>query len=128
MAVNNIVAAVEIALALKIQINRTRDILLAVKIMVQVKVVVRSLDDGIIDVGPLDGNPAHGVRILRPKGFKIDRRLVRLRLRFRLGFSLRLSCLRFFGSLARQLRQTVVLVLCPLVLQPLAEHHPAADH
>ena len=50
MAVNDIVAAVEIALALKIQINRTRDILLAVKIMVQVKVVVRSLDDGIIDV------------------------------------------------------------------------------
>ena len=49
MAVNDIVAAVEIALALKIQINRTRDILLAVKIMVQVKVVVRSLDDGIID-------------------------------------------------------------------------------
>ena len=64
MAVQHIIASHKISLALKIQVNGARNIFLAVKIMIQVEIVVLSLNNGIINVGIRHPYPSDGIRIL----------------------------------------------------------------
>jgi hypothetical protein len=49
--------------------------------VIQIVIVVTfMLDDGICQLGARDFNPSVDIRVDLPKGFKVDRTLIRLRL------------------------------------------------
>ena len=126
MAVQHIIASHKISLALKIQVNGARNIFLAVKIMIQVEIVVLSLNNGIINVGIRHPYPSDGIRILPHQLFKINGRYIGLCLRL-CGPGL---CLCFRGRLRSglpgQLGQPLIFFPGPLVLHPAADAHGTA--
>ena len=114
--VQDVVAAHKIPLAFKIQVNGPAHALFSIKIMVQIKIIVRSLDNGIINIGVRYLYPAHGIRILLHQFLKMDGGNIRL---LRLCLHRRRGRLRLHrrGCLPGKLRQTLILLLCPFILQ-----------
>ena len=105
VAVNRVVPAAEVRLAVSIQIDGAVHTVFALKILVQVILVVRGLDDGIIDFGIRYADPADGVRVGLPKWGKVNRGDIRC---LGLGFRLFLCFRRFGLRLLCRLRQTLL--------------------
>ena len=126
MAVQHIIASHKISLALKIQVNGPRNILLAVKIMIQIEIVVLSLNNGVINVGIRHPDPSDGIRILLHQLFKIDGRYIGLCLRFLCPGLCHCFRGRLRSSLPGQFGQPLIFLPGPLVLYPAVDAHGTA--
>ena len=92
--------------------------------MVQVEIIVLSLNNGIIDVGIRHPDPSDGIRIPPHQLLKVDWRYIGLclrlpRLRHRLRGRLR-------GGLPGQSGQPLIFFPGPLVLHPAVDAHGTA--
>ena len=77
VAVEDLIASLQIRFAFKIQINGACRTFLPIKIVIQIKIIIRSLHDGIIHICIRDPDPSYGVRIFRSQRLKINRRDIR---------------------------------------------------
>ena len=72
VAIDRVVPAAEVRLAVGIQIDSPIYAVVPFKIFVEVILVIRGLDDGIIDLSVRHADPADGVRVRFQKRCKIN--------------------------------------------------------
>ena len=126
VAIDRVIPAAKVRLAVGIQIDGAIHAVVPFKIFVEVILVVRGLDDGIIDFGIRYADPADGVRVGLPNWGKVNRGDIRcLGLGFRLFLCFRRFGLRLLCRLSQALLQPALRGGIPPVVY---QAESAANH